>query len=135
MDTYHCFICADDQAFVLLQFKNMFTITPYVYCFFKTTNQNIESYPKTFTWNTSSNCCSWVGVYCDETTGQFHPNYRLFQLSSLKRLDLSRNDFSRSHISPKFGEFSSLTHLDLSDSNMLGLIPSEISHLSKLQVL
>ncbi|KAG5629672.1 hypothetical protein H5410_001389 [Solanum commersonii] len=49
----------------------MFTITPYdSYCSYKTINQKIESYPKTFTWNTSSNCCSWAGVYCYETTGQ-----------------------------------------------------------------
>ncbi|PHT40228.1 hypothetical protein CQW23_19082 [Capsicum baccatum] len=105
--------------------------------------------PRTLPWNKSTDCCSWNGVYCDEMTGQviqldlhcsglqgkFHSNSSLFQLSSLKRLDLSGNDFSGSLISPKFGEFSCLTHLDLSDSGLTGLIPAEISHLLKLQVL
>ncbi|WMV07125.1 hypothetical protein MTR67_000510 [Solanum verrucosum] len=68
--------------------------------------------------------------------GKFHDsNSSLFQLSSLKRLDLSNNNFSGSLIPPKFGELSSLTHLDLSNSGLSGLIPVEISHLSKLQEL
>ncbi|XP_060195964.1 receptor-like protein Cf-9 homolog isoform X2 [Lycium barbarum] len=108
-----------------------------------------DSYPKTLSWNKSTDCCSWDGVYCEESTGQvielnlcgsqlqgkFDSNSSLFQLSNLKRLDLSFNDFSGSLISPKFGEFSSLTYLDLSNSDFSGLIPSEISHLSKLHVL
>ncbi|KAL3380082.1 hypothetical protein AABB24_000617 [Solanum stoloniferum] len=144
------YLCPKDQARFLLQFKHMLTITPYVsYFFYKTTYQNIESYPKMVTWNTSTDCCSWAGFYSDETTGKvieldlscnqlqgkFHPNSSLFQFSTLKRLDLSSNDFSRLHILPKFGDFCSLRHLDLSDLNMSGPIPSEISHLSKLEVL
>ncbi|PHT99194.1 hypothetical protein BC332_31801 [Capsicum chinense] len=64
-----------------------------------------------------------------------HSNSNLFQLSNLKRLDLSHNDFSGSLISTKFGELSSLMHLDLMYSGFTGVIPTEISHLSKLQVL
>ncbi|KAL3379479.1 hypothetical protein AABB24_000264 [Solanum stoloniferum] len=129
-------LCPKDQALALLQFKHMFTIDPY---------SSFLSY-----WNKNIDCCSWVGVHCDEMTGQvtelnlgdsqlqgkFHDsNSSLFQLSSLKRLDLSNNNFSGSLIPPKFGELSSLTHLDLSNSGFSGLIPEEISHLSKLQVL
>ncbi|XP_049388864.1 receptor-like protein Cf-9 homolog [Solanum stenotomum] len=113
------------------------------------TCQWIQSYPKTISWNKSTDCCSWDGVYCDETTGEvielnltcsqlqgkFHSNSSLFQLSNLKRLDLSGNNFSGSLISPKFGELSSLTHLDLSNSRFSGLIPADISRLSKLHVL
>ncbi|KAH0780488.1 hypothetical protein KY290_000086 [Solanum tuberosum] len=109
----------------------------------------IQSYPRTLSWNKSIDCCSWDGVHCDEMTGQvieldlscsklqgkFHSNSSLFQLSNLKRLNLSYNDFTGSLISPKFGEFSSLTHLDLSNSSFTGLIPLEISHLSKLHIL
>ncbi|XP_049347914.1 receptor-like protein Cf-9 [Solanum verrucosum] len=137
-------LCPKEQALSLLQFKNMFTIDPYAYSF-----EGVQSYPKTLSWNKNSDCCSWDGVYCDETTGQvielnlncsrlqgkFHSNSSLFQLSNLKRLNLSYNDFSKSLISPKFGELSSLTHLDLSYSSFTGLIPAEISHLSKLHVL
>ncbi|XP_004228617.1 receptor-like protein Cf-9 [Solanum lycopersicum] len=136
-------LCPKYQALALLQFKNMFTVNPDAsyYCEF--------SHPKTRSWNKSTDCCSWDGVHCDNTTGQvieldlrcsqlqgkLHSNSSLFQLSNLKRLDLSYNDFTGSPISPKFGEFSNLTHLDLFDSNFTGIIPSEISHLSKLYVL
>ncbi|KAK6802347.1 hypothetical protein RDI58_000127 [Solanum bulbocastanum] len=84
----------------------------------------MQSYPRTISWNKSTDC-TWDGVHCDETTGQvieldlscsqlhgkFYSNSSLFQLFNLKRLDLSYNNFSGSLISPKFGEFSSLTHL------------------------
>ncbi|PHT98016.1 hypothetical protein BC332_33039 [Capsicum chinense] len=120
----------------------MFTINP---------NASGDCYDSiTLSWNKSTDCCAWDGVHCDEVTGQvieldlycsglqgkFHTNNSsLFQLSNLKRLDLSYNNFSGSLISPKFGELSSLTHLDLSHSGFTGVIPAEISHLSKLQFL
>ncbi|KAF3639716.1 putative serine/threonine-protein phosphatase PP2A catalytic subunit-like isoform 1 [Capsicum annuum] len=105
--------------------------------------------PKTLSWNRRTDCCSWNGVYCDKMTGQvidldlfcsglqgkFHTNSSLFQLSSLKQLSLSYNDFSGSLISTKFGELSSLTHLELWNSGFTGLIPVEISHISRLQFL
>ncbi|XP_055819048.1 receptor-like protein Cf-9 homolog [Solanum dulcamara] len=141
-------LCPKDQALALLQFKHMFTINPNVsdYCF-DITYETIQS--RNLLWNKSTDCCSWNGVHCDDTTGQvieldlscrqlqgkFHSNSSLFQLSNLKRLNLSYNDFSGSIISPKFGEFSSLTHLDLSSSRFTGVIPVEISHLSKLHIL
>ncbi|CAL8152066.1 unnamed protein product [Prunus armeniaca] len=65
------------------------------------------------------------GLQCN-----IHFNNSLFSLGHLKRLDLSRIDFRGSSISSKFGGFVSMTHLDLSDSNFSGLIPSEISNLS-----
>ncbi|KAL3347463.1 hypothetical protein AABB24_021238 [Solanum stoloniferum] len=127
-------LCPKDQALALLQFKQMFPI---------------DAYSKLLSWNKSIDCCSWDGVHCNEATGQviglnltrcglqgkFHSNSSLFKLSNLKRLDLSNNDFSESLISPKFGELSSLTHLDMSYSSFTGLIPAEISRLSKLHVL
>ncbi|WMV06787.1 hypothetical protein MTR67_000172 [Solanum verrucosum] len=141
-------LCPEDQALALLQFKNMFPINPNAsdYCFEFT---EFHSYPKTLTWNRSTDCCSWDGVHCDKMTGQvielnltcsglqgkFHSNCSLFQLSNLKSLDLSYNNFSGSLISSKFGEFSSLTHLDLSVSSFSGQIPSEISYLTNLNVL
>ncbi|PHT30723.1 hypothetical protein CQW23_29643 [Capsicum baccatum] len=133
-------LCPKDQAHALLQFRQMFTINP---------NASYCPNSRTLSWNKSTDCCAWDGVRCDETTGQvieldlscrglqgkFHSNSSLFQLSSLKRLDLAGNDFSGSLISPKFGELSSLTHLDLMYSRFTGLIPTEISHLSRLYVL
>nr|AMN14933.1 Cf-like protein [Solanum lycopersicum] len=136
-------LCPEDESLSLLQFKNMFTINP------DASYDCVFSHPKTRSWNNSIDCCSWNGVHCDETTGQvieldlrcsqlqgkFHSNSSLFQLSNLKRLDLSYNNFTGSLISPKFGEFLSLTHLDLFGSDFTGIIPSEICHLSKLHVL
>uniref|UniRef100_M1BW29 Hcr9-Avr9-hir2 n=1 Tax=Solanum tuberosum TaxID=4113 RepID=M1BW29_SOLTU len=125
------------QTILLLKFKNTLTIDPSAF------------YPKTSSWNMSRDCCSWDGIICDDITGHvieldlsrsgldgtIDSNSSLFQLSHLQRLDLSMNYFSNSHISPEFSKFSSLTHLDLSDSYFSGQIPSEISHLSKLQSL
>uniref|UniRef100_A0A3Q7E7J8 Leucine-rich repeat-containing N-terminal plant-type domain-containing protein n=1 Tax=Solanum lycopersicum TaxID=4081 RepID=A0A3Q7E7J8_SOLLC len=144
-------LCPKDEALALLQFKHMFTVNPNAsdYCYDITDQENIQSYPRTLSWNNSIDCCSWNGVHCDETTGQvieldlrcsqlqgkFHSNSSLFHLSNLKSLDLAYNNFSGSLISPKFGEFSGLAHLDLSHSSFTGLIPAEISHLSKLHIL
>ncbi|KAG5628567.1 hypothetical protein H5410_000284 [Solanum commersonii] len=129
----------------------MFTIDPNAsdYCRDIITYQEIQSYPRTLLWNKSTYCCSWNGVHCDEMTGQvieldlrcsqlqgkFHSNSSLFQLYNLKRLDFSYNDFTGSSlISPKFGGLSILTHV-LSGSSFTGIIPFEISHLSKLHIL
>ncbi|KAM3360065.1 receptor-like protein 9DC3 [Capsicum galapagoense] len=135
-------LCRKDQVRALLQFKKTFTIN-------SDASGCSQSYGKTLSWNRSADCCSWDGVYCGETTGhvieldlscsqiqgKFHSNNSLFRLSNLKRLDLSFNDFSGSRISPKFGGLSNLTHLDLWGSSFTGQIPSEISYLSKLNVL
>uniref|UniRef100_A0A3Q7FKB2 Leucine-rich repeat-containing N-terminal plant-type domain-containing protein n=1 Tax=Solanum lycopersicum TaxID=4081 RepID=A0A3Q7FKB2_SOLLC len=131
------------------------------------TGREIQSYPRTLFWKKSTDCCSWDGVHCEKTTGQvieldlhcsqlqgnFHSNGSLFQLFNLKRLDLSFNDFTGSLISPKFGEFSSLMHLDLSRSgftaicnlktlvllnlrsnNLEGTIPQCLGEMSELEV-
>ncbi|KAG5574170.1 hypothetical protein H5410_063936, partial [Solanum commersonii] len=131
------------QTISLLKFKQSFTIHP-------SSSYNCpKPYPKTSSWNTSRDCCSWDGVVCDDITGHvieldlscsnltgtIDSNSSLFQLSHLQRLDLSFNKFSNSHISPEFGKFSSLKHLHLSHSYFSGQIPSEISHLSKLHSL
>ncbi|PHT98164.1 hypothetical protein BC332_32911 [Capsicum chinense] len=134
--------CRKDQSISLLKFKLTFTIGHPTFCPY-------QSGQKTSSWNVSRDCCSWDGVTCDETTGhvieldlscshlvgKIDSNSSLFQLSHLQRLDLSHNNFSNSRISPEFGRFSNLTHLDLSVSSFSGQIPPEISHLSKLQSL
>ncbi|KAM3324563.1 hypothetical protein P3S67_005715 [Capsicum chacoense] len=122
-------LCPKHQAHALLQFKQMCTFNP---------NASDDCYiPTTLAWNNSTNCCSCNRVHCDEMTGQvieldvscrglqgkFHSNSSLFQLSNLKRLDLSFNNFFGSLISAKFSELSSLMHLDLSCSGFTGLIP------------
>ncbi|XP_060174196.1 receptor-like protein 9DC3 [Lycium barbarum] len=140
-------LCSKDESISLLKFKNTLTVcefgTEFPFCYCQ------QSSPKTRSWNMSRDCCSWDGVVCDDfighvieldlgcsqLQGKIDSNSSLFQLSHLRMLTLSLNSFSNSHISPEFGKFSSLTHLDLSWSNFSGQIPSEFSHLSKLQSL
>ncbi|KAL7181328.1 hypothetical protein ACSBR1_040250 [Camellia fascicularis] len=139
-----CFALQVEQSSALLQFKHMFSINGSAswLC-----DQYVDlSYPKTMSWNeTTTDYCSWDGFKCDRMTGQvieldlscsrlystILPNNSLFSLRHLQQLNLTFIDFTQSRISPSFGQFSSLTHLNLS-SSFSGSIPSEISHLSKL---
>ena len=105
-----------------------------------------NSYPKTASWKEDKDCCSWDGVVCDQTTrhvigldlscswlnGPIHSNSTLFFLPHLRTLNLAGNCFNESLISPEFGKFKTLTHLNLSYSCFSGKIPNEISHLSSL---
>ncbi|KAM4091835.1 hypothetical protein ACJW30_09G166000 [Castanea mollissima] len=105
-----------------------------------------NSYPKTASWKEDTDCCTWDGVVCDQTTrhvigldlscswlrGPIHSNSTLFFLPHLRTLNLAGNCFSRSLISSKFGNCKTLTHLNLSYSCFTGKIPYEISHLSSL---
>ncbi|XP_028094463.1 receptor-like protein Cf-9 [Camellia sinensis] len=134
--------CLEDQRFSLLQFKTTFTITANA----SSPRCESDSHPKMVFWNESSDCCSWEGVTCDWSNGHvigldlscshlqgtIQPNTTLFHLRHLQTLNLAFNDFNFSTISPDFGSFPSLTHLNLSFSNFTGRIPSKICHLSKL---
>ncbi|KAE8720853.1 Receptor like protein 43 [Hibiscus syriacus] len=57
-------LCLPNQRDALLQFKNAININDILctefYPFF---------YPKTESWNKSTDCCSWPGVECDNRTG------------------------------------------------------------------
>ncbi|XP_040933791.1 receptor-like protein 9DC1 [Gossypium hirsutum] len=130
--------CLPEDTSALLQFKNTMSIDDsafFSYC-----------YPKTNSWNESTNCCSWEGVTCEKATGQvisldlscsklvgsLSPNTNLVRLRGLKRLDLSLNNFSASSIPSGLNQLVSLTHLNLSGSYLSGSVPSDISSLSKL---
>jgi len=130
--------CAPDQSLSLLQFKESFSIN--------SSASGRCQHPKTESWKEGTDCCLWDGVSCDMKTGHvtaldlscsmlygtLHSNSTLFSLHHLQKLDLSDNDFNNSHISPRFGQFSNLTLLNLNSSVFAGQVPSEISHLSKL---
>ncbi|XP_015873174.3 receptor-like protein 9DC3 [Ziziphus jujuba] len=133
--------CPPDQSLALLRFKNTFSTNHSAssYC-------DDVSYPKTDYWNESVDCCLWDGVACDGDTGNvieldlscswlqgvIHSNSSLFNLFHLRRLNLAYNDFVQSQVSPDFGRFSSLTHLNLSFSMLSGKLPFDLSHLSRL---
>ncbi|XVF77149.1 hypothetical protein PTKIN_Ptkin14bG0017700 [Pterospermum kingtungense] len=90
----------------------------------------IKSYPKTDSWKEGTDCCSWDGVTW--LYGSIPSNSSLFLLPHLRKLNLTSNDFNAFEMSFKFGEFSSLVYLNLSTSNFVGQVPSQVSHLSKL---
>ncbi|KAL2334871.1 hypothetical protein Fmac_016084 [Flemingia macrophylla] len=134
-------LCHLHDGFALLQFKNSFTIY--------TDNPNVVcggGYAKTTTWKNVTDCCSWPGVTCHPISshviglnlscsnlqGKIYPNSTLFRISHLQSLNLAFNNFSGSHLSSLFGGFSSLTYLNLANTNFEGEIPPQISYLSKL---
>ena len=137
-------LCNHHQSSALLDFKNSFTLDSSVsgLC----ADVQVPSYPKTASWENGTDCCKWDGVTCDSLSGNvigldlscsclygnIHSNSTLFKLTHLQTLNLAFNDFNWSQISPKFGGFVSLTHLNLSSSALSGEIPAKISHLSKL---
>ncbi|XP_030966954.1 receptor-like protein 6 isoform X1 [Quercus lobata] len=105
-----------------------------------------NTYPKTASWREDKHCCSWDGVECDKNKshvvgldltsswlmGHIHSNGTLFFLPNLRRLNLADNHFRGSLIPSEFGNFKSLTYLNLSFSVFSGQIPFEISQLSSL---
>ncbi|KAM7491919.1 hypothetical protein LguiA_034840 [Lonicera macranthoides] len=138
-------LCPDDQSLALLHFKQNFTIDTSASQRCDYLGQSPR--PKTVSWNTSTDCCTWDGVTCHGRTGHvigldlscsqlqgtINPNSTLFNLSHLKRLNLAHNNFYPSQISLEFGRFAStLTHLNLSSSSFSGQIASQILTLSKL---
>ncbi|XP_078149688.1 uncharacterized protein LOC144545007 [Carex rostrata] len=118
--------CLPDQRHALIQLKQGFN-----------TNE-------LYSWNASIDCCIWDGITCDEKTGMvtslnlFHMdisgeiNPALFNLSSLRYLNISFNDFSVPLLQTGFERLANLTHLDLSVSGFYGQVPIGISALTNL---
>ncbi|XP_074335524.1 receptor-like protein 7 [Apium graveolens] len=140
-----------EQKTALFQFKQSLTISTSTSCYYYDSFSNeyeIPSHPKSKNWSMSSDHCTWEGVTCEYKTGDvigldlscsqlegaILPNSTLFQLSYLRFLNLSNNDFSLSNEFPQeFGFFAKgLTHLNLSNNLFQGRVPSGISHLHKL---
>nr|XP_027104671.1 receptor-like protein 53 [Coffea arabica] len=133
-------LCHHDEGLALLQLKQMFQTSTdaSAYCEY--------AYPKMISWNKTSDCCTWDGVTChrvaghvigidlscSQLQGSIHANSSLFNLSRLQKLNLAYNDFKNSPISHGIGGLTSLTNLNLSNSNFYGQIPSQISLLSNL---
>ncbi|XP_074334047.1 receptor-like protein 7 [Apium graveolens] len=144
------------QKTALFQFKQSLTISPPTICYYKSYSDIMyisPTHPKTRNWSMSSDYCTWEGVTCDHKTGDvigldlscsqlegtILPNSTLFQLSHLRFLNLSNNDFTNqdsflsNEFPREFGFFAKgLTHLNLSFTEISGRVPSGISHLHKL---
>ncbi|XP_039071540.1 receptor-like protein 9DC1 [Hibiscus syriacus] len=132
-------LCPPADSSALIRFKNTLSIDDSESC-------DGTSYPKTKSWNESTDCCTWYGVTCNKATGQvisldlscsklvgsLSPNTTLFRLEGLQRLNLAYNRLNGSLGSSGLSQLVSLTHLNLSGNSFSGLVPSDISFLSKL---
>ncbi|KAI3417160.1 PDZ domain-containing protein [Psidium guajava] len=130
--------CRPAQSNALLQFSNSLTVVTDMSCD-----------PKTTRWENGRDCCLWDGVACDNVTGNIigldlsfsclqgtlHSDSSLFALPHLQSLNLGFNNFLSSPILPELSAFTELRHLNISYSNFSGLVPTEISYLSKLVLL
>ncbi|QHO26608.1 hypothetical protein HN873_020986 [Arachis hypogaea] len=141
--------CHPEENSALLHFKTSLIIDTTFYDddYYAQTCPHV--YPKTSTWKNGTDCCSWMGVTCHSVSGhvigldlacsrlegKIHPNNTLFHLTHLQTLNFAFNNFYGSELPSQFGKLVSLTHLNLSDCQFKGDIPSQISHLSKLQSL
>ncbi|KAF3949788.1 hypothetical protein CMV_024381 [Castanea mollissima] len=154
--SFSSFLSSNSQCSALLQFSNSLSLNSSASPpFFSRSGLDFIgvdvhlcdiSYPKTASWKEDKHCCSWDGVECDKNTGHvigldlscsrlkgtIHSNSTLFLLRHLRTLNLAGNDFYPSLLSSEFGQFRSLTHLNLSRSRFAGQIPYVISQLSSL---
>ena len=137
-------LCSQDQSSALLQFKQLFSFSEDASSGCDEVGHH--SYPKMESWKDATDCCSWDGVTCDSARGDvigldlscswlygtIPSNSTLFLLSHLQHLNLALNDFNSSSISSRFGQFASMSYLNLSKSAFSGQVPFEVSQISQL---
>jgi hypothetical protein len=127
-------LCRPDQANTLLKLKRSFDL--------------LDSITTLSSWQAGTDCCLWEGVGCSNSSGHiisldlsgfglssYGIDPVLFNLTSLRVLDLSMNNFRGSNygIPSGFERLSLLTYLNLSSSD-IG-VPVGISKLTNLVTL
>ncbi|KAH8484619.1 hypothetical protein H0E87_026392 [Populus deltoides] len=124
--------CRKDQQSLLLQLKNSLEF-----------DRSVSA--KLVKWNSTSDCCEWPGITCDEgsgrvisldlsfesITGGLDDSSGLFSLQFLHSLNLSFNSFSTA-LPVGFANLTDLISLNLSSAGFTGQIPNDISKLTKL---
>ncbi|KAL6278176.1 hypothetical protein ACE6H2_021777 [Prunus campanulata] len=136
--------CIKNQQLSLLQLKKSLTF------YNDSTGYSPVSSTKVISWNSSRDCCSWVGVTCSTSgnvvgldisseciTGGIDNSSSLFDLEHLQTLNMANNKLgSVDHSIPSaIGKLTDLRYLNLSKTDYSGQIPIEISSLTKLVVL
>jgi len=125
--------CVPAQASSLLQLKGSF----------------IDANARLSSWQAGTDCCHWEGIICNTGSGRvisldlggfnlmshrLHP--ALFNLTSLRNLNLAFNDFTGVRFPASgFERLTDITHLNFSYSSFIGQIPSGISRLKNLVAL
>ncbi|XP_021801680.1 leucine-rich repeat receptor-like serine/threonine-protein kinase BAM2 [Prunus avium] len=132
--------CMKDQQLSLLHLKKSLIFDEHPF----------DSYPtKVLSWNSSTDCCSWLGVTCstdgravgldlsrESISGGIDNSSSLFNLQHLQSLSLADNRFGYdSSIPSAIGKLTNLRYLNLSNNEYSGKIPIEISLLTRLVVL
>jgi hypothetical protein len=128
-------LCRPDQANTLLALKQSFIFDK-------------DSITTLSSWQAGTDCCLWEGVDCSNTSSGYDVTAldlsgfglnskgidpTLFNLTSLRLLDLSMNNFMNYDISPLgFERLGLLSHLNLSCSGISGQVPIGISTLTNL---
>ncbi|CDP08517.1 unnamed protein product [Coffea canephora] len=95
-------------------------------------------------WIHDVDCCKWEGVVCSNRSGRFvivksplsgKISHSLKNLTHLRYLDLSQNNFSGIPIPSFFGSLRSLRYLNLSRAGFQGMVPYQLGNLSSLRTL
>ncbi|KAJ6865330.1 hypothetical protein NC651_035799 [Populus alba x Populus x berolinensis] len=124
--------CRKDQQSLLLQLKNTLVF-----------DQSLSA--KLVKWNSTSDCCEWPGITCDEgsgrvisldlssesITGGLDDSSALFSLQFLQSLNLAFNSFDTA-LPVGFANLTDLISLNLSRAGFTGQIPNDFSKLTKL---
>ncbi|XP_048631724.1 receptor-like protein 48 isoform X1 [Brassica napus] len=105
-------MCHADQRDALWEFKSEFHPS------------GLAASEKTQRWRNNTDCCSWDGITCDPNTGN---------VAGLNLLGSSLNGSLRSNSS--LFRLQHLQSLDLSSSNLAGILPDSIGNLKNLRVL
>ncbi|KAJ9556127.1 hypothetical protein OSB04_010741 [Centaurea solstitialis] len=134
----------------LLQFKS--TLTTIFHSNSDPTAVDYVPFAELDSWNRGSDCCSWARVKCGRTRNvtELHLNYTvpwfvdpvpanvltpLFEIRSLKVLDISMNSLLGEIPGDGFGNLTELVHLDIMLNHFNGSIPGQIFRLSNLRYL